>query len=200
MCIAAFPYGAGHFPLLWRTQRMACMDGGYIQLQCKAALEKADVLRRKGEQADAPIRCQTIFFPPVQDGTDTTEKDSTVKGNAGNGNHKGAGLRKIIALHPQIRTRKRSPTICFRIPQSSVKVVLTSVYRNAALQLMCHTENPMAALHREKAERAHNMGAKGCKGAVWNLTADAGQLNMAPSPGKTAFIRLNHAVLHGKPG
>lgn len=156
------------------------------------------MFRRKGEQADAPIRCQTIFFPPVQDGTDTTAKDNAVKGNTRNRNHKRAGFGKIIALHPQAGTGERSPTICFRIPQPSVEAVPMPIHRDAALQVMCHTEHTMAALHGEITKRSHNMGAKGCKGAVVNLTADAGQLNMAPSPGKTAFIRLNYAALHGE--
>ena len=70
----------------------------------------------------------------------------------------------------------------FRIAQATVETVQMSIHSDAALEGVRHAENAVSALHGKKPEWPHDIGTKRRKWSVCNLTADAGQLNMAPLP------------------
>ena len=61
MRITAFPNGTGHLSALWRTKRVAHMEGDYVQFQQKAALRQTDMFRSKCLNPDAFVSCQAIL-------------------------------------------------------------------------------------------------------------------------------------------
>ncbi len=73
-----------------------------------------------------------------------------------------------------------------------------SIHSDAALECMRHAENAVPALHGEKTEWPHDIGTERRKRSVHDLTADAGQLNMAALARKPTSVRLYHTVTDGQ--
>ena len=65
-------------------------------------------------------------------------------------------------------------------------------HSDAALECVGHAENAVPALHGEKTEWPHDIGTERRKRSVHDLTADAGQLNMAALARKPTSVRLYH--------
>ena len=63
-----------------------------------------------------------------------------------------------------------------------IEAVQMSIYYDAALEAMGHTENSVSAFHWEKSKWSHNIGTKKRKWTIGNLAADSRQLNMAALP------------------
>ena len=61
MRITAFPNGAGHLSALWRTKRVAYMQGDDVQFQQKAALRQTDMVRSKCLNLDTSVGRKAIL-------------------------------------------------------------------------------------------------------------------------------------------
>ena len=147
---------------------------------------------------NAPVSCQAMLPALVQDGADASTEGTSAKWNMGNGYHNRTWFWEIVALHPQVGARKRGSAVFFCIAQTTVEAVQMSVHNGAALEGMRHAENAVPALHGEKTEWPHDIGTERRKRSVHDLTADAGQLNMAALARKPTSVRLYHTVTDGQ--
>ena len=182
MHITAFPNGVGHLSALWRTKRVARMWGCYIQLQQEAALRQTDMFRGKCLNFDAFVGCQTILPALVHDRADASAEGTSAKGDMGDRDHDRTCAREIVALHPQVGAGKRGSAVLLYIAETTFEAMHISIHSDAALECVGHAENAVPALHGEKTEWPHDIGTERRKRSVHDLTADAGQLNVAALP------------------
>ena len=198
MHITAFPNGVGHLSALWRTKRVARMWGCYIQLQQEAALRQTDMFRGKCLNFDAFVGCQTILPALVHDRADASAEGTSAKGDMGDRDHDRTCAREIVALHPQVGAGKRGSAVLLYIAETTFEAMHISIHSDAALECVGHAENAVPALHGEKTEWPHDIGTERRKRSVHDLTADAGQLNMAALARKPTSVRLYHTVTDGQ--
>ena len=125
-----------------------------------------------GADAHAVVGGKAVFAAPVDKRADTAGKVHSAERDLRNGDHDGAGLRKVAALQPEVGPGKGRSAVFFQIPSPAVKVVRDPVDVQAAREGVRHAEDAVAAFHGEKAEGAHDVGAQRREGAVGDLTPD----------------------------
>lgn len=104
---------------------------------------------------------------------------TSAKGDMGDRDHDRTCAREIVALHPQVGAGKRGSAVLLYIAETTFEAMHISIHSDAALECVGHAENAVPALHGEKTEWPHDIGTERRKRSVHDLTADAGQLNMA---------------------
>lgn len=126
-----------------------------------------------------------------------------------NRHHNRARLRKAVALQPEIRAGKGRAAVRFDVSVAAVETVWFAVNGHAAAERVRHTDDAVAAFHREESKRSHDVRVQRRQRSVGDLAADTGKVDPASAPREltvsgsddsAVYRQLRHVKLLGTVG
>ncbi|MPN27776.1 hypothetical protein SDC9_175210 [bioreactor metagenome] len=148
--------------------------------------------------AHAPVGGQAVFPALTDNGADAAGEICACKGDMGDGKHDGACLRQVCALKPEIGPWKGGTPVGFDVAHAAVKAAGLPVHREGAGQGMGHADDPVDALHGQKAEGPHNIRGQRRQRAVPQGALHPRQRNFCALLRKNAGSGPDDTPLHTK--